>query len=154
MAPVQMVIMISRKYGTTPEEFYKYWKEVHGPMFIEKVPLARKYISKYEQVCAHSWLFEPRFNPPVANQFSQYHMKDPARASTVKGMAEAGSVIVDGCDGVSVLYADSLEDLQKVFTSKEFLEIVNPDNSVYAGDVKSVVLSGEERVVMYDRMST
>lgn len=51
---VKMVIMISRKPGTTPDEFYKYWTEVHGPMFLDRVPLARQYISKYEQVCI-SW---------------------------------------------------------------------------------------------------
>lgn len=68
-----------------------------------------------------------------------------------KNMAEAGSVILDSCDGVSVLSADSLEDLQKVLTSKEFLEIVNPDNAVYAGDIKSVLLYENEKVTMYDR---
>lgn len=56
-------------------------------------------------------------------------------------------------EGISVLSADSLEDLQKVMTSKEFLEIVNPDNAVYAGEIKSVLLYEGEKVVMYERDS-
>ncbi|EXJ78168.1 hypothetical protein A1O3_09329 [Capronia epimyces CBS 606.96] len=129
MAGVQMIIMINKKEGTTDLEFYKYWNEVHGPMFLDKVPLARKYISKYEQ----------------------YHMNGAERSEIVKQMADAGSVSVDRCDGVSVLSADSLEDLQKVLTSKEFLETVNPDNHVYAGQITSVLLSEGEKVLMYER---
>ncbi|KAK5312774.1 hypothetical protein LTR93_011195 [Exophiala xenobiotica] len=131
MAGVQLIIMIKKRPGTTQGEFFKYWKEVHGPMFLDKVPLARKCISKYEQ----------------------YHINSSESSEVVQQMASAGSVNVDKGDGVSVLSADSLESLQKVLTSNEFLEIVNPDNQVYAGQITSVLLTGWERVVMYERAS-
>lgn len=81
-------------------------------------------------------------------------MRSSESATVAKEMATSGSVAVDGCDGITVLSADSLEDLQKVMTSKEFLEIVNPDNKVYAGEVRSVLLAGNERVVMFERDNT
>lgn len=47
---VKLVTSIWRKEGMTPEEFSIYWKEVHGPMFLDRIPCARQYISRYEQV--------------------------------------------------------------------------------------------------------
>lgn len=56
------------------------------------------------------------------------------------------------CDGVAMLWADSLEDLEKVLASKE-MEILAADQANYAARNHSVLLyeNDSEKVVMYER---
>ncbi|RDW66135.1 hypothetical protein BP6252_09770 [Coleophoma cylindrospora] len=54
-------------------------------------------------------------------------------------------------DGVAVFTADSKEDLDMVFQSKEFFEHVAPDNENYVKEMKTIILSDDEMVTVYER---
>ena len=44
---LKLIALISRKSGLTDEEFYKYWKEKHGPLAAKTIPGLRKYIQNH-----------------------------------------------------------------------------------------------------------
>jgi uncharacterized protein (TIGR02118 family) len=44
---LKLIALISRKSGLTGEEFYKYWKEKHGPLAAKIIPGLRKYIQNH-----------------------------------------------------------------------------------------------------------
>lgn len=44
---LKLIALISRKSGLTDEEFYKYWKEKHGPLAAKIIPGLRKYIQNH-----------------------------------------------------------------------------------------------------------
>jgi uncharacterized protein (TIGR02118 family) len=44
---LKLIALISRKSGLTDEEFYKYWKEEHGPLAAKTIPGLRKYIQNH-----------------------------------------------------------------------------------------------------------
>ena len=44
---LKLIALISRKSGLADEEFYKYWKEKHGPLAAKTIPGLRKYIQNH-----------------------------------------------------------------------------------------------------------
>ena len=44
---LKLIALISRKSGLSDEEFYKYWKEKHGPLAAKTIPGLRKYIQNH-----------------------------------------------------------------------------------------------------------
>lgn len=44
---LKLIALISRKSGLTDEEFYKYWKDKHGPLAAKTIPGLRKYIQNH-----------------------------------------------------------------------------------------------------------
>jgi uncharacterized protein (TIGR02118 family) len=44
---VKTIVLVKRKQGISREEFYKYWKDVHGPFVAKHIPLLRKYIQNH-----------------------------------------------------------------------------------------------------------
>jgi uncharacterized protein (TIGR02118 family) len=43
---VKVSVLLKRKPGTSPEEFRRYWRDVHGPLLLKQRTLMR-YIRKY-----------------------------------------------------------------------------------------------------------
>ena len=35
---IKVIVLVKRKEGISREEFYKYWKEVHGPFVAKHIP--------------------------------------------------------------------------------------------------------------------
>jgi uncharacterized protein (TIGR02118 family) len=44
---IKVMVMVKRKPGISREEFYKYWKEVHGPLMARHIPGLRKYVQNH-----------------------------------------------------------------------------------------------------------
>ncbi|MGD0780799.1 MAG: EthD domain-containing protein [Dehalococcoidales bacterium] len=44
---IKVIVVVKRKPGISREEFYKYWKEVHGPLVAKHIPGLRKYIQNH-----------------------------------------------------------------------------------------------------------
>jgi uncharacterized protein (TIGR02118 family) len=44
---IKVINLVKRKPGISREEFYKYWKDVHGPLVASSVPSLRKYIQNH-----------------------------------------------------------------------------------------------------------
>ena len=44
---IKVIVMVKRKPGISREEFYKYWKNVHGPLVANHIPGLKKYIQNH-----------------------------------------------------------------------------------------------------------
>ncbi len=44
---IKVMNIVKRKPGISREEFYKYWKDVHGPLVAKHIPGLRKYIQNH-----------------------------------------------------------------------------------------------------------
>lgn len=44
---IKVMNIVTRKPGISREEFYKYWKDVHGPLVAKAIPGLRKYIQNH-----------------------------------------------------------------------------------------------------------
>ena len=44
---IKVMNLVTRKQGISREEFYKYWKDVHGPLVAKNVPDLRKYVQNH-----------------------------------------------------------------------------------------------------------
>jgi uncharacterized protein (TIGR02118 family) len=45
---VKLIVMMKRKPGLTPDEFSKYWKEVHASVALNNIPGLLKYIQNHK----------------------------------------------------------------------------------------------------------
>ena len=44
---IKVIVLVKRKDIISREEFYKYWKEVHGPYVAKHIPHLRKYVQNH-----------------------------------------------------------------------------------------------------------
>ncbi len=44
---IKVMVVVKRKPGISREEFYKYWKNVHGPLVAKHIPGLIKYIQNH-----------------------------------------------------------------------------------------------------------
>lgn len=44
---IKVIMVVKKKQGISREEFYKYWKNVHGPLVAKHIPNMRKYIQNH-----------------------------------------------------------------------------------------------------------
>jgi uncharacterized protein (TIGR02118 family) len=44
---IKVIVLVKRKEGISREEFYKYWKEVHGPFVAKHIPYLKKYVQNH-----------------------------------------------------------------------------------------------------------
>jgi uncharacterized protein (TIGR02118 family) len=44
---IKVVMVVKRKPGVSREEFYKYWKDVHGPLVARHIPGMIKYVQNH-----------------------------------------------------------------------------------------------------------
>jgi uncharacterized protein (TIGR02118 family) len=75
---IKVSVLLKRKPGMSPAEFYRYWKDVHGPLVLG-VPEVMRYVRRYVQ--CHS----------VAEAFSG----TPGAASPFDGIAELWGDSID-----------------------------------------------------------
>ncbi len=98
---VKLVACLQRKPGMSPEEFHRYWREVHGPL-VKSVPEFFRYVRRYVQ--GHT------VSPSVAGF--------PPQA-------------VAPYDGVAELWFESVEDVGKAFSEPRYLEVIRPDEQKF-----------------------
>ena len=46
-AVIKVIMVVKRKKGISREEFYKYWKDVHGPLVAGHIPYLKKYVQNH-----------------------------------------------------------------------------------------------------------
>ena len=44
---IKVIMVVKRKKGISREEFYKYWKNVHGPLVAKHIPYLKKYVQNH-----------------------------------------------------------------------------------------------------------
>jgi uncharacterized protein (TIGR02118 family) len=44
---IKVIMVVKRKSGISREEFYKYWKNVHGPLVAKHIPYMKKYVQNH-----------------------------------------------------------------------------------------------------------
>jgi uncharacterized protein (TIGR02118 family) len=94
---VKLFYFFKRRPELSAEEFHRYWREQHGPLFCN-TSLARRYVVRYEQ--NHT-------------------------AGDNDGMGG------DDFDGVSVMWFQSVDDVNAMRADPEFREVVLPDGNKF-----------------------
>ncbi|KAJ7649380.1 hypothetical protein DFH06DRAFT_1326110 [Mycena polygramma] len=108
----RIAILMTRKPGTSKEEFGRYWTEVHGPQFIA-LDIVKAKLLKYEQGHVNT------------------EMSDRLRT--------AGLPVPD-YDGLAILEAKSHKDLMEVVGSEEFQTVVKGDAANFLDGEKIQVM--------------
>lgn len=44
---IKIIMIVKRKQGISRDEFYKYWKDVHGPLVAKHIPYMKKYVQNH-----------------------------------------------------------------------------------------------------------
>jgi uncharacterized protein (TIGR02118 family) len=44
---IKTITLVKRKQGISRSDFYKYWKETHGPLVARHIPHMRKYVQNH-----------------------------------------------------------------------------------------------------------
>ncbi len=44
---IKLITLVKRKQGISRPDFYKYWKETHGPLVAPHIPHMRKYVQNH-----------------------------------------------------------------------------------------------------------
>jgi uncharacterized protein (TIGR02118 family) len=44
---IKVIMVVKKRQGISREEFYKYWKDVHGPLVAKHIPHLKKYIQNH-----------------------------------------------------------------------------------------------------------
>ena len=44
---IKLITVVKRKQGISRPEFYKYWRETHGPLVAKHIPLMKKYVQNH-----------------------------------------------------------------------------------------------------------
>ena len=44
---IKTIVLVKKKQGISREEFYRYWKDVHGPFVAKHIPFLRKYTQNH-----------------------------------------------------------------------------------------------------------
>ncbi|KAI0633463.1 hypothetical protein C8Q77DRAFT_1073322 [Trametes polyzona] len=107
--------ILAKKPELTDEEFFKHWREVHGPLFAG-LDIVKKNILKYEQ-----HLYNDSFEA---------------------GILANGYALTGQCRGIAVFEAESYEKILEVFASEEYKQHVYPDEANFTDRSKSVFYTG------------
>ncbi|KAH9855141.1 hypothetical protein C2E23DRAFT_866797 [Lenzites betulinus] len=120
---VRIVGWLCKKPGMSMEDFFAYWRDVHGPMF-SNLEIVKKNITKYEQ----------------------HHYTNAFDAGlSVHGYCPPGDRI-----GIAVFEARCYEDIFEVFASEEYKSTVYLDE-LNLFDRKNCVFFPGETVTFIDR---
>ncbi|KAJ8488630.1 hypothetical protein ONZ51_g3423 [Trametes cubensis] len=111
---VRVIGLMAKKPGMTDDEFYTYWREVHGPLFAN-MEITKKNILKYEQ----------------------HHYTTAFEA----GVAAMGFDVVP-YRGVAVFEAESYAKIFEVFQSEEYIRVVFPDEANFIERSKTGFIAG------------
>ena len=44
---VKLISLVYRKKGLNDEEFYRHWRETHGPLVTSVIPFAKRYVQNH-----------------------------------------------------------------------------------------------------------
>jgi uncharacterized protein (TIGR02118 family) len=115
---VKVFWQIRRRPDMSAEEFHRYWREIHGPLFWN-CSAARKYVVRYEQ----------------------------------HRVVSAGPTIDTDVDGVTVLWFDSLKDVDALYADPEFINVVAPDGAKFIDltSIRRVVTDAEVAFVKSEK---
>ena len=119
---VKLVYVVQRREDVSPEEFHRYWLDVHGPKVrsVAKVIRARRYV--------------------------QSHALDtPLNAALSKSRGMTGT-----CDGVAELWWDSLDELRAGGASPEGVEagrMLLADEARFIDFARSTISLAEEHEI-------
>jgi uncharacterized protein (TIGR02118 family) len=114
---VKVSVLLKRKPGLTPEEFHRYWREVHGPLLVKQPGLMR-HIRKYVQ--CHS----------IADAF-----------------ADMPGVVSSEFDGIAEMWGDSVDNVRRGLAEPAYLEVIRPDEEKFLDLPKCVFIVTEEIVM-------
>lgn len=121
---IKLVFNLRRRPDVTPEEFHRYWRDVHGPMVRSYAELFR--LRRYVQ----THLIHTPINDELAS------MRD----------SEA-----EYFDGVAELWWDHIDDIAAALSSEAGMESVNQlleDERKFIDLPKSPLWMGEEHVIV------
>ncbi|KAL7281347.1 hypothetical protein PYCCODRAFT_1364835 [Trametes coccinea BRFM310] len=107
--------LMAKKPGMSDEEFSRYWREVHGPLFAN-MEITKKNILHYEQH-HYTTAFE-------------------------EGVAAMGFDVVQ-YRGIAVFEAESYEKIFEVFQSEEYKRVVLPDEANFIERSKTGFVAGD-----------
>ncbi len=111
---VKVSVLLKRKPGMSPEEFRRYWREVHGPLLMKQSALMR-HIRKYVQ--CHS----------IAEVF-----------------ADMPGVVSSEFDGIAEMWGDSVDNVRRGLAEPAYLEVIRPDEEKFLDLPKCVFMVTEE----------
>ncbi|KAI9848500.1 MAG: hypothetical protein M1838_000500 [Thelocarpon superellum] len=118
---VRVHVFFYRKPGLTQEEFHHYWRNTHSKIFGD-LPIVRKNLIKYEQT---------------------HYFNDAAQAAQKDGFPVADY------DGIVIFDVSSYDKFTEVLASKEYNEIVVPDEEKFL-DRKRYVAYPTRVVTVFD----
>ncbi|TFK85355.1 hypothetical protein K466DRAFT_494925 [Polyporus arcularius HHB13444] len=111
---VRLVGFMAKLETVSDADFYKYWHEVHGPLF-----------ANLEIVKKNLLLFE------------QHHYTNQFEAG-----AKALGFDVPAYHGLTIFEAESYEKIMEVFTSEEYARICQPEEKNYLDRAKTGFFPG------------
>ncbi|RYY22051.1 MAG: EthD family reductase [Sphingobacteriaceae bacterium] len=115
---IKLCVLCPKRPDLTLEEFKDHWKNVHGPLFSSQ-PEVKQYVKKYIQV-----------------------------HSTGEQIDNAGFPPVSYFDGITEIWFDSMEDIPKVFGSKNFEKNIAPDEAKFIDRDKIQWIYATENIVI------
>jgi len=113
---VRFMGLLYAKEGISFEQFDKYWREEHGPLFAS-LEIVKKNLLLYEQF---------HLNQPVTTAFQAGQTPIPPPP----------------CVGVGICEAESIEKMMEIFASPEYNNIVAPDEEKFLERKMSGVFVG------------
>ncbi|KAJ6571269.1 hypothetical protein B0H19DRAFT_1064384 [Mycena capillaripes] len=119
---VRIALLMKRKPGMSKDEFSRYWREVHGPLFVG-LEIAKSRLLKYEQA----------------------HVND----GMLQSIVGAGLQVAEW-DGMAILEGESYEKLMEIFKSEEFVKLLKPDVEKYT-DVSELRLMPLDIITAIDK---
>ncbi|KAI0738715.1 hypothetical protein C8Q80DRAFT_1124814 [Daedaleopsis nitida] len=118
---VRVIALMAKKDDISDADFYKYWHEVHGPLFAN-LEITKKNLLKYEQAFS-----------------SQHHYNHAFDA----GILAIGAATTSTFKGMAVFEAESYEKIFQVIGSDEYSSVVGPaDEANFMDRSKTVFMPG------------
>jgi uncharacterized protein (TIGR02118 family) len=114
---IKVSVILKRKSGMSPEEFHRYWHEVHGPLLLKQSALMR-HVRKYVQ--CHS----------IAGAF-----------------AEMPDVVSAQFDGIAELWGDNVDDVKRGLVEPAYVNVIRPDEEKFLDLPNCVFMVTEEIIM-------
>ena len=121
---IKLVCFVRRKPGMDPEEFHRYWREVHGPLIASTK--SGSHVLRYEQNHRPLSDYRPHGGGAVADD--------------------------DGFDGVTIQWYESIESFYASIAEPDYAEI-DADIKKFLDVDRLTWLLTEDHEVVFDRLS-
>jgi uncharacterized protein (TIGR02118 family) len=114
---IKVSVILKRRPGLSPEEFHRYWREVHGPLLLNQ-PSVMRHARKYVQ--CHS----------VADKFG-----------------EMPGVVSTAFDGIAELWGESVDDVKRGLVEPAYRDVIRPDEEKFLDVANCVFMVTEEVIM-------